>query len=244
MIPIQTNSLPTTMDKIMVHTPPKSRLTSLKSLLAAVLLVVASATYYSATLDWGHAGSATVPVNAAQIIQKCQALHILPRPPSNFDQRIQSDRFETGTPPTLFRNASIWTGRISGHEVIVGDLLLDRGIIKEVGQIKRGVLNAYDDLIIIDVGGAWITPGYVRPLLSKIPLKLNRTKKGLLTSTLIWVLIAHQRCRVRAIPILSRVWSFPGSEVWTVSIPTTRPISYLYLEGLLLQMCSRAPLMR
>lgn len=150
-------SLPTPMDKIAGHTP---RLTSLRSLLAAVLLVVASATYYSATLDWGHAGSTTVPVNAVQIVQKCRALSVLPRPPTNFDQRIQSDRFETGTPPTLFRNASIWTGRFSGHEVIVGDLLLDMGIIKEVGQIKRDVFDAYDDLVVIDAAGAWITPGY------------------------------------------------------------------------------------
>ncbi|KIM40067.1 hypothetical protein M413DRAFT_446222 [Hebeloma cylindrosporum] len=149
------------MDKIVGHTPPKPRLTSLRLLLAAVLLVVALATYYSATLNWGHAGSATVPINAAQIVQKCQTLNILPRPPNDFDQRIQSDRFETGTPPTLFRNASIWTGRVSGHEVIVGDLLLDKGIIKEVGQVKRGVLDAYDDLVVIDAGGAWITPGIV-----------------------------------------------------------------------------------
>lgn len=139
-----------------------ARSTSLRSLLAAVLLVVASATYYSVTLDWGRAGSTTVPINAVQIVQKCQALSILPRPPSHFDQRIKSERFETATPPTLFRNASIWTGRISGHEVIVGDILLDKGIIKEVGQIKRGVLDAYDDLVVIDAAGAWITPGYAR----------------------------------------------------------------------------------
>jgi len=172
----------TNMDKIVGYTPPKS---PLRSLLAAILLVVALATYYSATLDWGHAGSATVPVNAAQIVQKCGALNILPRPPSYFNQRIQSDRFETGTPPTLFRNASIWTGRISGHEVVIGDLLLDKGIIKEVGQIKQGVLDAYDDLVVIDAGGAWITPGYACLPLSRIAFKLKSSTKELSTSTLI-----------------------------------------------------------
>jgi len=174
------------MDKIVGYKPPNSRLTSLRSLLAAILLVVASTTYYyGATLDWGLAGSATVPVNAAQIVQKCRTLNILPRPSSHFNQRIQSDRFETGTPPTLFRNASIWTGRISGHEIVIGDLLLDQGIIKEVGQIKQGVLDAYDDLVVIDAGGAWITPGYACLPLSRIALKLKSSTKELSTSTLI-----------------------------------------------------------
>jgi len=59
----------------------------------------------------------------------------------------------------LIKNATIWTGRANGHEVIVGNLLLDKGIIKGIGVIEPSVTEAYDDLVKIDVGGAWVTPG-------------------------------------------------------------------------------------
>jgi hypothetical protein len=39
-------------------------------------------------------------------------------------------------------------------------LLLDRGLIKGVGKIAHSLLEAYTtDLIVMDLAGAWVTPG-------------------------------------------------------------------------------------
>ncbi|KAF8974242.1 carbohydrate esterase family 9 protein [Flammula alnicola] len=149
------------MDKFPLYRAGNTRSTAFRSLLAAILLAVVTVTSLGVSLDWQKHTATKVPINAAQIVQKCQALNVLPGPPNNFHQRTQSDRHVSGTPPTLFRNASIWTGRVSGHEVVIGDLLLDKGIIKEVGSIKESVLDSYKDLVVIDAGGAWITPGIV-----------------------------------------------------------------------------------
>lgn len=85
----------------------------------------------------------------------------MPGPPKDFHHRTESDRYVAGTPPTLVRNATIWTGRVSGYEVITGDLLIDKGIIQRVGKLRKSALDAYKDLVVIDAAGAWVTPGYV-----------------------------------------------------------------------------------
>ena len=133
-------------------------------LLAAVLLTFSSLTVLNAYFsDWQSSSLDNVPSDAAEIIHKCHALNALPAPPKNFHQRSRSDRFVHGTPPTLFRNASIWTGRNSGNEVVEGDLLIDKGLIKAIGFIEDTTLAEYKDLVVIDAEGAWITPGYVVP---------------------------------------------------------------------------------
>jgi len=148
------------MDKGPVHVLRNTRSTSFKTLLAAILLVVASVTSFGVTLNRQADDRAQVPINAAQIVQKCQNLNLLPGPPANFHKRSHSDRFETGTPPVLFKNATIWTGRADGYEVVIGDLLLEKGLIKEVGEVDQVVLDSYSDLKVINAGGAWVTPGY------------------------------------------------------------------------------------
>ncbi|PPQ79032.1 hypothetical protein CVT25_002341 [Psilocybe cyanescens] len=147
------------MDKHPLYRTGIGRLALLRVLLASLLVVVATISSFGITLDWRAQVSDKVPINAAQIVQKCQSLHDLPGPPDGFHQREHSDRYVSGTPPTLVRNASIWTGRDSGNEVVVGDILLDKGLIKEIGTIK--VLKAYKNLVVVDAGGAWITPGIV-----------------------------------------------------------------------------------
>ncbi|EGN99897.1 hypothetical protein SERLA73DRAFT_72673 [Serpula lacrymans var. lacrymans S7.3] len=94
--------------------------------------------------------------------QQLSSLNVKPGPPSDFHSRAESDRFVPGTKPTLLRNASIWTGRRSGLEVIHGDLLLDKGLIQFVGQ-ARDVLGKYEglDLTTVDLSGAWVTPGII-----------------------------------------------------------------------------------
>ena len=134
-----------------------------KSLLAAVLLTFTSLAILNAYLsNWQPLDN--VPFDAAEIIGKCNALGALPAPPRNFHNRSHSDRFVDGTPPTLLRNATIWTGRVSGNEIVKGDIFIDKGLIKAIGFIKDTTLAEYkENLLVIDAEGAWITPGYVVP---------------------------------------------------------------------------------
>jgi hypothetical protein len=107
--------------------------------------------------------SPSPPLNAQEILSRCAQLHAKAGPPSNFHERDVSDRFEAGTPATLIRNATIWTGAHDGTEVIYGDILLDKGIIKAVGYIPNPLIQEAVDfsgsIKTIDANGAWITPG-------------------------------------------------------------------------------------
>lgn len=136
-----------------------TRKTVFQSLLVAVSLAVVTITTFSYSLS-GHNETA-VPINAKDIIRKCQAINVLPGPPADFHLRKTSDRFEPGTPPTLIINATIWTGGEAGTEVIRGDLILDGGVIVEAGTVKDKALLKYENLNVIDAEGAWVTPGYV-----------------------------------------------------------------------------------
>lgn len=91
-----------------------------------------------------------VPVDAAETLAKCLAAQTNPGPPASFFKRSISDRFQPGTKPVLVRNATIWTGQIDGLEVVQGDILLDKGIIKAVGQVARSLLGS-PDISILDV---------------------------------------------------------------------------------------------
>lgn len=102
--------------------------------------------------------SVQLPLHAEQILQRCNMLHAKPGPPSNFHQRTESDRFVEGTHATLIRNASIWTG---DQEITQGDILLDKGIIKFVGHARPGMFNGFKELVTLDAGGSWVTPGIV-----------------------------------------------------------------------------------
>jgi len=105
--------------------------------------------------------TSTIPIHAPKTLQKCRHLHTKPSPPPDFNLRKQSDRYVPGTRATLLRNATIWTGGIKGFEIVEGDLLLDRGLIKAVGRVDARALEVYKtDLVVIDLEGAWVTPGY------------------------------------------------------------------------------------
>ncbi|KIJ18775.1 hypothetical protein PAXINDRAFT_71407 [Paxillus involutus ATCC 200175] len=105
--------------------------------------------------------SVKLPLHAQETLQKCQMLNVKPGPPADFTERIQSDRFVHGTRATLLRNASVWTGDSAGYEFYGADILMDKGIIKFIGQAHEGLLAMYDDLVTVDVGGSWVTPGIV-----------------------------------------------------------------------------------
>jgi cytosine/adenosine deaminase-related metal-dependent hydrolase len=76
-----------------------------------------------------------------------------------------SDRFEHRTKATLLHNARIWTGENNGTEVIHGDVFLDKGIIQGVGNLNLSAfvngMMARGELNVVDVHGAWVTPGCV-----------------------------------------------------------------------------------
>jgi len=102
------------------------------------------------------------PPHASSTISRCRSLRMQAGPPEGFHQRSQSDRFVHGAKPVLIQRGTIWTGRKNGTEVIHGDILLDKGIIKSVGQLSRGALEAYgSSLVAIDAKNAWITPGII-----------------------------------------------------------------------------------
>ncbi|KAK0497265.1 hypothetical protein EDD18DRAFT_148225 [Armillaria luteobubalina] len=114
-------------------------------------------------LHWAKDNTTHIPLHTAETLQKCQLLDVPPGPPSGFHSRTESDRFLPGTKATLLKNATIWTGRVNGLEVVRGDILLDKGIIKAVGVVDPDALAVYtvQDLVTYDVGGAWISPGIV-----------------------------------------------------------------------------------
>ncbi|KAJ7731100.1 carbohydrate esterase family 9 protein [Mycena maculata] len=107
---------------------------------------------------WSKTRTETLPINAQAIVAQCSALQLTPGPPDNFHSRTESDRFEKGTKATLIRNASIWTGLDEGNEIVYGDILLDKGIIQQVGAVN---LNSYHDVVVLDAAGAWVSPGIV-----------------------------------------------------------------------------------
>ena len=95
------------------------------------------------------------------ILSHCAALKIMPSPPQDFHSREESDRFEPGTNATLIRNCVIFTGKDNGTEVIHGDILLDKGVIKGIGKISGRVIDNTPNLTIINANHAWVTPGLI-----------------------------------------------------------------------------------
>ncbi|KAF9069767.1 composite domain of metallo-dependent hydrolase [Rhodocollybia butyracea] len=102
------------------------------------------------------------PANYATIVDKCRSLRLPVGPPPTFHDRPQSDRFVAGTYPTLIQNATIWTGEHNGTQVLLGDILLDKGMILDVGEIRPDILQRYgNELEVLNAQGRWVSPGIV-----------------------------------------------------------------------------------
>nr|VWO95035.1 Amidohydrolase family protein [Ganoderma boninense] len=124
-------------------------------------MVNGGAFYLSSGLFGLETKTVAVPYDAGSILAKCRSLHIKPGPAVDFHSRSQSDRYQSGTEAVLIRNATIWTGERNGKEVLHGDLFLDGGLIKAIGNVPGEVLAARDDVLVVEADGAWLTPGFV-----------------------------------------------------------------------------------
>jgi hypothetical protein len=124
------------------------------SLLIITVFLLFNLCYHVAYFSHNTAQPAVkVPYHAAATLAKCRTLNVKPGPPIDFYSRNTSDRFVKHTKPVLIRNATVWTGNVQGLEVIHGDVLLDGGIIKQVGHVTQDVLRAYNDLVSFDANG-------------------------------------------------------------------------------------------
>lgn len=94
-----------------------------------------------------------------EILAHCAAIRSTPMPPDGFLSRDESDRFEAGTNATLIRNARIFTGEKNGTVIVHGDILLDKGVIKGLGEIPGRVIDSIKNLTVVQANGAWVTPG-------------------------------------------------------------------------------------
>jgi len=100
------------------------------------------------------------PISAQkEILNRCAALKATPVVPQAFYSRNESERYEYGNNATLIRNASIFTGRENGQEIIYGDILFDRGVIKGIGKIPARTIDRAENLTVIEANGTWVTPG-------------------------------------------------------------------------------------
>ncbi|KAG6841877.1 hypothetical protein C0991_005607 [Blastosporella zonata] len=101
------------------------------------------------------------PSSAATIVAHCRSLKAQAGPSVNFRKRAESDRFVPGTKPVLIQRARVWTGANNGTEVFHGDVLLDKGLIQNIGHLQGLVESFGKDLVVLDAKGAWVTPGIV-----------------------------------------------------------------------------------
>ena len=113
----------------------------------------------SSTIPQGNLHTPVFDTHKETILSRCAALKITPGPPTSFRSRGESDRYEPGTNATLIRNAVIFTGRDQGNEVVSGDILLDKGLVKGMGKISWRLIENTPNLTIVDAKGAWVTPG-------------------------------------------------------------------------------------
>lgn len=124
----------------------------------AVTLSILASTFQSGGFTLGF-DVQRVPIGAQVILAECDALTDAPGPAASFHEREESDRFEPGTKSTLIRDARIWTGEQNGTVEIRGDIFLEKGIIKAIGQVPRYLYANRKDVVKVHAEGKWVTPG-------------------------------------------------------------------------------------
>lgn len=125
------------------------------------ILIVAVSVLYLSTRTWLKIyPSSEELARRVDILNQCGYIKTPAGPPVNFHARSQSDRFSPEAKPTLIRNATIWTSGYNGTEVIQGDLLLLKGLIRAAGAVSPSLFRGLD-IEVVDANGAWVTPGIV-----------------------------------------------------------------------------------
>jgi hypothetical protein len=138
--------LPLVQGPALEQTRPRRTGTLVRRLTGLVLLVVLAQTYvFFGSAPTAPQRTARVPLHAQQTLEKCRAQALVAGPAPDFRARETSDRFVSGTPSVLVRGGKIWTGANNGTEVIDGDVLLEGGLIKNVG--KLGGLSEQDVIL-------------------------------------------------------------------------------------------------
>jgi hypothetical protein len=149
-----------------ITTPPRK----FKGKLIIILAVLTSVQLYLIGIGFPtlFRRANQLPLHAERSLARCASLKITAGPPANFYDRSESDRFLAGTKATLLHNARIWTGENNGTEILRGDVFIDKGIIRGVGNIDLRAFGldvdhmmAHGELNVVDVHGAWVTPGSV-----------------------------------------------------------------------------------
>lgn len=103
----------------------------------------------------------------SQILSKCAYIRAKPGPPPNFHARTQSDRFVDSEDGLRFLCVMRLSGQPlnDGHEVLTGDLLMHRGLIKAIVDVPLSLIRQVElksrKLEVINAHGAWVTPGIV-----------------------------------------------------------------------------------
>jgi hypothetical protein len=161
------------------------------SFAASFLCLVLIASYH--LIVWKHPDALAIHIlnQRRKTLDRCKYIRTPAGPPSDFHSRQQSDRFVSGTKPVLLRNGKIWTGARNGTEIVYGDVLLDKGIVKAVGYIPNRVLSVVSEAIEVhDLRGAWVTPGLV-DMHSHIGVDSAPFLTGVYTSNFISILYNH-----------------------------------------------------
>lgn len=139
-----------------------------KRQLALFIIVSASALITAlsdtASLHWWISGGEGIPRHVSELATaRCRQLRLRPEDHLNSrGVRTQSDRYVPGTQPVLLRRAKIWTGDANGTDLVHGDILMDKGLIKSVGHLSLQELDSLqDNLVTVDLDGKWVTPGLI-----------------------------------------------------------------------------------
>lgn len=144
----------------------KSRWTSPLHLsgLAISLLILG---YFSHLPYFPHPGPSPKPPISDVVkrgLLQCEAIKVMPPDTTHFRvNRTISDRFESkNAKPVLLKNATVWTGRDAGEEVLYGALVYLRGgVVVSVGTETDVRSLLHGSVEEIDVEGRWVTPGIV-----------------------------------------------------------------------------------
>lgn len=139
-----------------------------------LVLLFTGTIYVHGPVIWNaHSQVHQLPPYAAETLSYCRSLSQTPST-NTYSKRTVSDRFVPGTRPHLLKNARVWTGNQNGTEVVLANILLDNGLIKGVGRISPSSLASYADaLVVIDLKGAWVTPGFVELSQTSLPWPTN-----------------------------------------------------------------------